>query len=83
MRSTAFFVGQNASGQGQAFAAASFHVHPRYALNPAAVLYDIALMKLGSSVPSSLATPIAYNVEPLEAQVGKSVTIVDANIAAV
>jgi hypothetical protein len=71
-----FFVGANVRSGGEAFRAGEFHIHPRYALNPAAALHDIALMKLAEPVPAELATPIEYNQEPLEAAVGEQVTFI-------
>ncbi len=74
-----FFVGQAPSRNGgQSFTAAELIYHPRYTddTNPAAVLYDIALMRLRDPVPSNVATPYPYNRDALEPEVGRDVTFV-------
>ncbi len=71
-----FFVGAVAGRQGNTYRAAQLYIHPRYELNPAAALHDIALIRLSTPVPANVATPIPFNEDPLEGEIGKVVTFV-------
>lgn len=71
-----FFVGAVAGQGGSTYRAAELFVHPRWESNPAAALHDIALIRLSTPVPANVATPVPFNEDPLDGQVGKVVTFV-------
>jgi|GEM_PF-6276993 len=66
-----FAIGRDAP-RGTRYELAEAFVHPRYDSNPIGSLFDIALVRLDSPIPASVATPRPYNRAALEPYLGAS-----------